>query len=554
MSQLPIDIQTLPMIDNTASSIDRRPPMAYRVQLPKIDVTRLNAIRNSSQPSENIADNFSQHSDDAPESMQVDQTSKRRTLRRRKEKIPRHLKRGVNEKEMDSFTKRVLRIPLDKPFEEAYFAHGLWMFFRETKETEQNIHRIFNHIRKKMKQMITLKKKSDLGKFAVPCLVKVTEFSCALCDSGSSVSILPKIGNALVSFDFHVLDNKLSKNHFLLLVRAFMAIVGAVCNMQTNQLCLTLINSDFYYDPVRIVKPQTSNTGTQPSIDRAVHPTIDNHSRESIDSSPANETFALPEHCYPSFAFNTHPKTSIDYHHYDTINRHVDYPIGSWPYDSHHESFAVDTALPEMQYDEYDEDYHRDMSTMVFPWMIENFPIHRHARAMDGRILNISKDDIAEIIAMNGSKTSWTRKTELRIHHRSTTELHHRSTISSMSDEERFIRIGNGNLTGSTQRYPYRPCQTKPVTAKQRLMRWLDGVYYPPRDDIDSLTKHMNALQQEMDTIQRQLDFQAEPLPLIDRRTRPSIDSERTSLRGKLVTEKVLQDNLDEITFSQDLL
>ena len=70
-----------------------------------------------------------------------------------------------------------------------------------------------------------------------------------------------QIGNALVSFDFHVLDNKLNKNHFLLLVRAFMAIVGAVCNMQTNQLCLTLINSDVYYDPVRIVKPQTSNTG-----------------------------------------------------------------------------------------------------------------------------------------------------------------------------------------------------------------------------------------------------------------------------------------------------
>ena len=68
----------------------------------------------------------------------------------------------------------------------------------------------------------------------------------------------------------------------------------------------------------------------------------------------------MPEHCYPSFAINTHPKTSIDYHHYDTINRHVDYPIGSWAYDSHHESFAVDTALPEMQYDEYDKDYHRE--------------------------------------------------------------------------------------------------------------------------------------------------------------------------------------------------
>ncbi|KAH0867453.1 hypothetical protein HID58_074475 [Brassica napus] len=56
----------------------------------------------------------------------------------------------------------------------------------------------------------------------------------------------------------------------------------------------------------------------------------------------------------------------------------------------------------------------------------------------------------------------------------------------------------------------------------------LDGVYYPLRDDIDSLTTHLNALQQEIDTIQRLLDFQAEPLPSIDRWTRPSIDNDYT--------------------------
>ncbi|KAF2554879.1 hypothetical protein F2Q68_00015409 [Brassica cretica] len=48
-----------------------------------------------------MADNFEQLSDDAPEPMQVDQTSERRTLRKRKEKLPKHLKRGVNSKEMD---------------------------------------------------------------------------------------------------------------------------------------------------------------------------------------------------------------------------------------------------------------------------------------------------------------------------------------------------------------------------------------------------------------------------------------------------------------------
>lgn len=123
-----------------------------------------------------MADNFKHLSDDAPESMQVDQTSERRTLRKRMEKVPKHLKQGVHEKEMDSFTKRVLMIPLDEPFEEAYFTHGLRMFFRETKDYEQDIHRIFDQIREKMKQRIPLQKKSDPGKFAMLCLVKTLSF------------------------------------------------------------------------------------------------------------------------------------------------------------------------------------------------------------------------------------------------------------------------------------------------------------------------------------------------------------------------------------------
>ena len=125
--------------------------------------------------------------------MQVDQATVGRTLRKRKEKVPKHLKRGANDKGMESFTKRILRISLDKPFEEAYFTHRLWMFFRETKETEQDIHSIFNQIREKMTQRITLKKKSDPGKFEVPCFVKGIEFPCALCDTCSSVNILPKV-------------------------------------------------------------------------------------------------------------------------------------------------------------------------------------------------------------------------------------------------------------------------------------------------------------------------------------------------------------------------
>ncbi|KAF2585867.1 hypothetical protein F2Q70_00035769 [Brassica cretica] len=67
-----------------------------------------------------------------------------------------------------------------------------------------------------------------------------------------------QIGNALDPIDFHIQDIKLNLNSSLLLGRAFMGTVGAVCNMQTNQLCLTLVDPNVYYDPVRVIKPHTS--------------------------------------------------------------------------------------------------------------------------------------------------------------------------------------------------------------------------------------------------------------------------------------------------------
>ena len=74
-------------------------------------------------------------------------------------------------------------IPIDKPFEDAYYTHKLWMFFRETKEKEEYIRRIFCEARIKMRKRITLKKKSDNGQFVIPCTVKGNEFPHALCDT-----------------------------------------------------------------------------------------------------------------------------------------------------------------------------------------------------------------------------------------------------------------------------------------------------------------------------------------------------------------------------------
>ncbi|KAF3534153.1 hypothetical protein DY000_02039937 [Brassica cretica] len=181
----PSPLQTEPVVDRQRETtadrqpsvpIDRRAPLIFRVQTPKIDSARIKALRPQPKPSANPPETTSTHSNDAPEPMEVYKAPMGRTLRKRKEKVAKHLKRGDNEKEMESFLKRVLRIPLEKTFEEAYFTHILWMFYRETKETEEDIRRMFHQVREKMKNRITLKKKKgDHGKFTIPCLVKVTQ-------------------------------------------------------------------------------------------------------------------------------------------------------------------------------------------------------------------------------------------------------------------------------------------------------------------------------------------------------------------------------------------
>ncbi|KAF2573679.1 hypothetical protein F2Q70_00002167 [Brassica cretica] len=111
--------------------------------MPKINVARLNALRPKPKPSEQPPEPVRTPSDDGDDPMEEDSVSTGRTLRRRKEKLAKHLKRGANEKEKENFQKRVFRIPLHKPFEEAYYSHRLWIFFRETREKEEDIRRMF---------------------------------------------------------------------------------------------------------------------------------------------------------------------------------------------------------------------------------------------------------------------------------------------------------------------------------------------------------------------------------------------------------------------------
>ncbi|KAF2616467.1 hypothetical protein F2Q68_00039138 [Brassica cretica] len=261
--------------------------------MPKIDVARLNALRPRPKPSDNSPEAIRRPSDDAADPVEVDRVPMGRTLRKRKEKVAKHLKRRANEKERESLQKRVFRIPLEKPFEEAYFTHRLWMFFRET---EEDIMRMFCEARKKMKKRITLKKKSDPGQFAIPYQLGLqvepsresfTFVDCSQRSSGGIVRDLEvQIGNALVPVDFHVLDIKLNWNSSLLLRRAFLSTSRSHRRPPEEFDGPELVAACHCGAEYETEYSASIETHTATSIDSARQKSNDTTKEESVDSSP----------------------------------------------------------------------------------------------------------------------------------------------------------------------------------------------------------------------------------------------------------------------------
>lgn len=65
------------------------------------------------------------------------------------------------------------------------------MFFIERREKKKDIKGMFHQFSDKMMQRITLTKQSDTGKFVVLCMVEGRSYQNAVCNMGSSVSIMP---------------------------------------------------------------------------------------------------------------------------------------------------------------------------------------------------------------------------------------------------------------------------------------------------------------------------------------------------------------------------
>ncbi|KAF3583190.1 hypothetical protein F2Q69_00029499 [Brassica cretica] len=313
--------------------------------------------------------------------MEEDRVSTRRTLRRREEKVAKHLKRGANDKENKNFHKRVFRTPIDKPFEYAYYTHRLWMFFRETSEKEKDIMRIFCEAREKMRMRITLKKKSDPGKFAIPCPVKDGAFAgivhfCGLfleelrrncerprgADCGSSVQLpnQPVVSNTHRSYAHY--DPIPVKKPQTIPRRINDPGIIAACHCgdeyETEYIQHEWQN-DYYNPTIDAYTKQNIHTNTYDEDneeeraieyraifdeeDKLLHhsswkrnaPSIDMTSWPSIDSQPQ-------QRCRKRAPTDTAYYKSVD----TDVNRarEGNYSIGSWADEHHHESFAVETA------------------------------------------------------------------------------------------------------------------------------------------------------------------------------------------------------------------
>ncbi|KAG5410838.1 hypothetical protein IGI04_007157 [Brassica rapa subsp. trilocularis] len=243
-----IDRSVDPTIDRQSESdgdrhntppIDRQAPLTYRVRLPSIDNDYINTLRPPPKPLASPLEPKPNPLNSSPEPVQEDQEPVGRRLRKRKEKIPKNLKREANDKEMDGFTKRILRIPIEK------------LLMKLTSHTE-------------------------------------------------------------------------------------LGFIGA-CH------CGAEYETEY---------SESIDTHTFPSIDSNESTVTDDRNNRSLDVNQPVDHFAPPNHCYPHFTFQPPSKRGCD-----------DYSIGSWADSGFHESFAVDTvitSLNEEHTEEYDEDHWKE--------------------------------------------------------------------------------------------------------------------------------------------------------------------------------------------------
>ncbi|KAF2543790.1 hypothetical protein F2Q70_00035648 [Brassica cretica] len=354
-----IDRQRETAIDRQPPApIDQRAPLTFRMQMPKIYVARLNALRPQPKPSANPPETTITHSDDAAKSMEADKTPMGRTLRKRK------------------------------------------------------------------------------GKRSSGGIVRDLEV---------------QIGNALVPVDFHVLDIKLNWNSSLLLERAFLSTVGATeysASIETHTA--TSIDSAHQKS---FDRPKEESVDSSPRDWENDHynPTMATHTRDTMHTEEYDEDYEEERAVeyrairdeeerlihYSSWKKNAPSidrtvSTSIDTHPHQTSQKRASTDIAYYP--------STDTGVDRVREGDY---MSQEQMNLMRVSHMRNFSTCKdvmkqintkdpdgYARAIDGHALQISREDIADILQMaNGAENLFMQQHDNPSHQqRVTSEIYNTTT------------------------------------------------------------------------------------------------------------------------------
>ncbi|KAF3527856.1 hypothetical protein DY000_02041059 [Brassica cretica] len=199
---------------------------------------------------------------------------------------PRHFMDPISAEQLAGFRKMGIRLPQNISFEHAWEIRPLHMFFKNFRETQEEINALFTESLTPVLRV--LPKVDDPGKFSFPCSIAGVELKEALCDSGSSVNLVSKVivnelgivdvehslltlafansyttvpystirnltgqvGDCIIHSEFQVVE--MSKDYQMPLIfgRSFMVTVGEIIDLPNKRVFFSNISKKVFYKVV----------------------------------------------------------------------------------------------------------------------------------------------------------------------------------------------------------------------------------------------------------------------------------------------------------------
>ncbi|XP_048622706.1 uncharacterized protein LOC106350326 [Brassica napus] len=199
---------------------------------------------------------------------------------------PKHMMDPISAEQLAGFRKMVRRLPQKISFEHAWEIRPLHMFFKNCRESQEEIKALFTEALKP--SLKVLPKVDDPRKFVFPCSIAGVEFKEALCDSWSSVNLVSKaivdelgivdvepsqvklafanssmtvsygtirnlpvqVGDCVLHTEFQVVEMRNDHEMPLIFGRSFMATVGAIVDMPNKRVSFSNIKKKIFYKAV----------------------------------------------------------------------------------------------------------------------------------------------------------------------------------------------------------------------------------------------------------------------------------------------------------------